>query len=124
MKEIVFTADAPAPIGPYSQAVRCGNLIFVSGQLPLNPKTGGLVQDIAAATEQVFENLKAILATGGSGLERVLKITVYLKDLAQFAEVNKVYSRYFSDQPPARTTVQVAALPKDAGIEIDAIAEC
>ena len=123
MKQVILTDKAPAPIGPYSQAVRCGNLIFVSGQLPLDPKTGVLPEGIAAETRQVFENLKAVLEAAGSSLEKALRVTVYMKDLGEFAEMNRVYATYLLENPPARSTVQVAALPKSVSVEIDIIAE-
>lgn len=122
MKEIVLTRNAPEPIGPYSQAVKVGNLVFLSGQIPLDPKTGTLVKGIAAETRQVFENIKAVLEAAGSGLDKVVKVNVYMTNLAEFAEMNQVYAGYFAGQPPARLTVQVAALPKGVGIEIDVIA--
>jgi len=122
MKEIVLTRNAPEPIGPYSQAVKVGNLVFLSGQIPLDPKTGTLVKGIAAETRQVFENIKAVLEAAGSGLDKVVKVNVYMTNLAEFAEMNRVYAGYFTGQPPARLTVQVAALPKGVGIEIDVIA--
>jgi len=123
MRQIILTDKAPAPIGPYSQAVRCGNLVFVSGQLPLDPKTGSLVTGIAAETRQVFENLKAVLEAAGSALDRALKVTVYMRDLGEFGEMNKVYATYFRESPPARSTVQAAALPKGVSVEIDIIVE-
>jgi 2-iminobutanoate/2-iminopropanoate deaminase len=123
MKQMILTDKAPAPIGPYSQAIRCGNLIFVSGQLPLDPKSGALITGIAEETRQVFENLKAVLEAAGSSLERALKVTVFMKDLGQFAEMNKVYATFFRENPPARSTIQVAALPRGVGVEIDIIAE-
>lgn len=123
MKQMILTDKAPAPIGPYSQAIRCGNLIFVSGQLPLDPKSGALIIGIAEETRQVFENLKAVLEAAGSSLERALKVTVFMKDLGQFAEMNKVYATFFRENPPARSTIQVAALPRGVGVEIDIIAE-
>lgn len=123
MKQVILTDKAPAPIGPYSQAVRCGNLVFVSGQLPLDPKTGAVPEGIAAETRQVFENLKAVLEAAGSSLDKALKVSVYMKDLGEFAEMNRVYATYLRDNPPARLTVQVAALPKGVSVEIDVIAE-
>ena len=123
MRQMILTDKAPAPIGPYSQAIRCGNLIFASGQLPLDPKSGALVTGIAEETRQVIENLKAVLEAAGSSLERALKVTVFMKDLGQFAEMNKVYATFFRENPPARSTIQVAALPRGVGVEIDIIAE-
>jgi 2-iminobutanoate/2-iminopropanoate deaminase len=122
LKEIILTKDAPAPIGPYSQAVRSGGLVFLSGQLPLDPASGELEAGIAAQTRRVFGNIRAVLEAGGSSLAKVLKVTVYMIDLGQFAEMNQVYASFFPDAPPARTTMQVAALPKAAEIEIDVIA--
>lgn len=123
-KQIVSTGAAPGAIGPYSQAVRVGDLIFVSGQIALDPATGQLVQgDVRAQTRQVLKNLSAILDAAGSGLARVAKATVYLRDLSEFAAMNEVYAEFFPAQPPARSTVQVARLPRDAAVEIDLIAE-
>jgi 2-iminobutanoate/2-iminopropanoate deaminase len=124
MKQIVATEAAPRAIGPYSQAVISRGLVFVSGQIPLDPATGQMVAgDIAAQTERVVENLRAILEACGSSLDRVVKTTVYLADLEEFPKMNEVYARYFPSAPPARATVQVARLPRDARIEIEAIAE-
>jgi 2-iminobutanoate/2-iminopropanoate deaminase len=123
-KTVISTAVAPAAIGPYSQAIRTGNLLFVSGQIPLDPATGQLLGgDIRAQTRQVLKNLAAILEAAGSGLARVVKTTVYLRDLAEFAAMNEVYAEFFSEQPPARATVQVARLPRDAAVEIELVAE-
>ena len=123
MKEAVSSADAPTAIGPYSQAVRAGQLLFVSGQVPLDPATGNLVEgDIAAQTRRVFENLGAVLKAGGRSFADVVRTTVFLADMNDFAAVNQVYGTYFSEPYPARATVQVARLPKDARIEIDLIA--
>jgi len=123
-KDVIATPQTPAAIGPYSQAVRCGNLIFVSGQIPLDPATGRMVEgDISVQTERVLKNLGAILEAAGSGLARALKATVYLRDLEEFGKMNEVYARFFGDRPPARATVQVARLPRDARVEIDVIAE-
>jgi 2-iminobutanoate/2-iminopropanoate deaminase len=123
MKEVIIAAAAPKPIGPYSQAIRCGRLLFLSGQIPLDPETGTLGQGIAAQTKQVLENIRAVLEAAGSSLDKVLKTTVYMTDLAEFGEMNKVYESYFAKQPPARSAVQVSALPKGAGVEIDVVAE-
>jgi len=122
-KEIIATDKAPSAIGPYSQAVRIGDLLFTSGQIPLDPKTGEfLTGEIEEETELTLNNLKAILEAAGLSLDHVVKTTVYLADLGHFARMNKVYERMFGDNKPARATVQVAALPKDSKIEIDAIA--
>ena len=120
----VHSENAPAPVGPYSQAVAHAGLVFASGQIPLDPRTGKLVPgEIEAQTEQVIANLAAVLEAAGSGLARVVKTTVYVTDLALFARINAVYARHFSGPvPPARATVQVAALPLGAAVEIDAIA--
>ncbi len=123
-KDVISTPTAPSAIGPYSQAIRCGSLIFVSGQIPVEAATGQMVAgEIAAQTEQVMKNLAAILEAAGSGLAKVLKTTVYLRDLGDFGRMNEVYARFFDAQPPARATVQVARLPRDAAVEIDLIAE-
>lgn len=123
MPEPITTADAPAAIGPYSQAVRAGALLFVSGQIPLDPATGQIVPgDVAAQAERVLDNLEAILIAGGCGFGDVVRTTIYLVDLAHFATVNEVYARFFAAPYPARVTVQVSALPRGALVEIDAIA--
>jgi 2-iminobutanoate/2-iminopropanoate deaminase len=123
-KEVISTPNAPAAIGPYSQAVRTGNLIFVSGQIPLDPATGQLVRgDIGTQTQQVLENLAAVLEAAGSTLAKVVKTTVYLRDLGEFGRMNEIYAKFFAGSPPARATVQVARLPRDAAIEIDVVAE-
>ena len=123
MKQAVSSPDAPKAIGPYSQAVRAGQLLFLSGQVPLDPATGEIVSgDIAEQTRRVFENLAAVLKAGGRSLSDVVRTTVFLADMNDFAEVNKVYGSYFSEPYPARATVQVARLPKDARVEIDLIA--
>lgn len=122
-KQVVQTAQAPAAIGPYSQAIRAGNLLFVSGQIPLDPATGELVGATAAEqARQVLRNLQAVIEAGGATLSQVVKTTIFLTDLTQFAEVNAVYAEFFPSQPPARSTVQVAALPRGAQVEIEAIA--
>jgi 2-iminobutanoate/2-iminopropanoate deaminase len=119
----ISTADAPAAIGPYSQAIHAGDLVFLSGQVPIDPKTGELVGgDIAAQTERVLDNLAAVLAAAGCGFGEVVKTTIYLVDLGDFQVVNETYAKRFSAAPPARATVQVSALPKGARVEIDAIA--
>jgi 2-iminobutanoate/2-iminopropanoate deaminase len=123
-KQAISTAQAPAAIGPYSQAIRSGNLIFVSGQIPLDPVTGQLVEgDVAVQTERVLRNLAVILEAAGSSLERVLKTTVYLTDLGDFGKMNEVYGRFFDERPPARATVEVARLPRDVLVEIELVAE-
>ncbi len=120
----VRTGAAPAPVGPYSQAVACGDWIFLSGQIPLDPETNRLVEgEIEEQTEQVFANLRAVLEAAGCSLEHVVRTTIYLVDLGQFPRVNAVYARHFTTEPlPARATVGVAALPLGAAVEIDAIA--
>lgn len=125
-QEAILTAAAPAPIGPYSQAIRAGGLLFASGQIPLDPATGKIVPgEIEDEARQVLANLAAVLAAGGSSLDRVVKATVYLTDLSLFPRVNAIYARSFSsDPPPARVTVGVASLPMGSRVEIDAIALC
>jgi 2-iminobutanoate/2-iminopropanoate deaminase len=123
-KQAISTSSAPAAIGPYSQAIRSGHLLFVSGQIPLDPQTGKVVEgDAAAQTERVLQNLSAILDAAGSSIAQVLKTTVYLRDMADFAMMNEVYARFFTNCPPARATVQVSRLPRDVSVEIDLIAE-
>ncbi len=123
MKQAISSPDAPKAIGPYSQAVRAGQLLFVSGQVPLDPATGRIVDgDIAAQTRRVFANLGAVLAAGGRSFADVVRTTVFLADMNDFAAVNAVYGEYFAEPYPARATVQVARLPKDARVEIDVIA--
>lgn len=123
MKKIVATENAPQAIGPYSQAVVSQGLAFLSGQIPLDPATGQLIDgDIAAQTERVLESLQAVLLACGSSLDAVLKTTVYLKDMGEFAKMNEVYARYFPSDPPARATVEAARLPRDVRVEIDCIA--
>jgi 2-iminobutanoate/2-iminopropanoate deaminase len=123
MRDIVITDRGPKPIGPYSQAVKSGGFIFVSGQVALDPKTGEFVAgDIRQQTERTLNNIKAILEAAGANLHHVVKTTVFLKDLAEFTAMNEVYGRYFSSAPPARSTVQVARLPKEALVEIEVIA--
>lgn len=121
-KEVIFTEKAPKAIGPYSQAQKVGDLLFTSGQIPLNPSTGELVTEIKAATKQSLENVKAILEATGTSLENVVKTVVYIKDMNDFGEVNEVYGEYFKENAPARSCVEVARLPKDALVEIEAIA--
>lgn len=123
MKRIIQTTEAPAAIGPYSQAVLAGNTLYCSGQIPLDPSTGemntGSIQD---QTHQVLNNLKAVLTAAGMGMEDVVKVSIFLKDLNDYAAVNEVYASYFTSNPPAREAVEVARLPKDARIEISLIA--
>lgn len=122
-KKIISTSNAPGAIGPYSQAVVAGGFVFVSGQIPTDPQTGEFVsQNIAEQTEQVLKNLQAVLEAAGSGLENVVKTGVFLADMNDFAAMNEVYARYFTAQFPARATVQAGRLPKDARVEIDAVA--
>ena len=121
--KILSTPHAPAAIGPYSQGVSSQGFAFLSGQIPLDPSTGQIVTgDIAAQTERVIENLKAVLESAGWSLRNVVKTTVYLKNMDEFARMNEVYARYFSEDPPARATVEVARLPRDVRVEIDCIA--
>ncbi len=123
MKKIIKTSDAPQAIGPYSQAVETGGFVFVSGQIPLDPKTGNVVQgDIREQTRRVMENAKSILAAAGCNMNNVVKTTIYLKNMADFAAVNEVYGGYFPADPPARATVEVSRLPKDVAVEMDFIA--
>jgi 2-iminobutanoate/2-iminopropanoate deaminase len=123
MKNIISTEQAPKAIGPYSQAVISNGFAFLSGQIPLDPATNQLIDGgIAAQTERVLENLKSVLEAAGSSLDRVVKTTVYLKDMDEFAKMNEVYGRYFTANAPARATVQAARLPRDVSVEIDCIA--
>jgi 2-iminobutanoate/2-iminopropanoate deaminase len=123
MKKIISTDHAPKAIGPYSQAVVMNGFAFLSGQIPLDPSTNRLIEgDIAAQTERVIENLKGVLAACGSSLEQVVKTTVFLKDMGEFAKMNEVYGRYFSSNAPARATVEAARLPRDVRVEIECIA--
>ena len=124
VREAVASDGAPRAIGPYSQAIRAGSLLFVSGQIPLDPATGAMVDgDIAVQTRRVFANLQAILEAAGASFDNVVRTTVYLADMNDFATVNEIYGTYFSSPAPARATVQAARLPKDARVEIDVIAE-
>ena len=123
-RSIVKISNAPAPIGPYSQAVSCGNMLFVSGQIPIDPESGELaINSFAEQCHRVLLNLQLILQAGGSGLDRVLKVTIYMKNLTQFGELNEIYAEYFDDSKPARACVEVSDLPKGVDIEMDAIAE-
>jgi 2-iminobutanoate/2-iminopropanoate deaminase len=122
-KQVIETPAAPAPIGPYSQAIIIGKLIFVSGQIAIDPSTGNLIKgEIKTETNQVMENIKTILASGGADFSQVVKTTIYLADMNQFSAVNEIYGYYFSGNFPARETVQVAALPMKANVEISMIA--
>ncbi len=122
-KKIVKTSDAPQAIGPYSQAVEAGGFVFVSGQIPIDPKTGSVVQaDIKEQTHLVMENAKKILAAAGCQMSAVVKSTIYLKSMSDFAVVNEVYGGYFPSDPPARATVEVSRLPKDVSVEMDFVA--
>ncbi len=123
MREKIQTDGAPAAIGPYSQAIRASGFIFASGQIPIDPTSGQFVGGgISEQTEQVLRNLAAVLEAAGSGLDRVVKTTVFLVDMGEFAAMNEVYGRFFTSEPPARSTVAVARLPRDARVEIDVVA--
>ncbi len=123
MRDVIATKDAPQAIGPYSQAIRANGFVFVSGQVAIDPSTQQVISgDVAAQTDRVLKNLSAILRTAGSGLEKVVRSTVFLKNMGDFAAMNEIYGRYFSTAPPARSTVEVARLPKDVLVEIDVIA--
>ena len=124
IKQAISTTQAPSAIGPYSQAIRSGNLLFVSGQIPIDPSTGNLIDDpsIKGQTRRVLQNLLAIVAAAGGTAENVVKTTVFLRDMGDFAEMNSVYSEFFDSTPPARSTVEAARLPRDVSIEIDCIA--
>jgi 2-iminobutanoate/2-iminopropanoate deaminase len=123
MKEIISTESAPGAIGPYSQAIKAGGMVFCSGQIPIDPATGEFVSDsVSEQTEQVLKNLSEVLKAAGCSLDDVVKTTVFLADMGDFSEMNEIYGRFFSDNKPARATVQAARLPKDARVEIDCIA--
>ena len=123
MKKIIATDHAPKAIGPYSQAVVHNGMAYLSGQIPLDPATGQMVEgDIVAQTTRVLENVKGLLEACGSGLDRVVKTTVFIKDMGEFGKMNEVYAKYFTENPPARSTVEAARLPRDVRVEIDAIA--
>jgi 2-iminobutanoate/2-iminopropanoate deaminase len=123
MRQLVTAPDAPKAMGAYSPAIKAGNLLFISGQIPVDPTTGNLIEgDIAAQADQVMRNLTALLRAAGASFTNVVRTTVYLADMNDFAGMNEVYSRYIVDPPPARATVQVARLPRDVKIEVDAIA--
>ena len=123
MRDVISTEDAPQAIGPYSQAIRANGFVFVSGQVAIDPATQQVIEgDVAVQTDRVFNNLVAILKAAGSGLEKVVRSTVFLKNMSDFTAMNQVYGRYFSSTPPARSTVEVSRLPKDVLVEIDVIA--
>ena len=123
MRDVIATKDAPQAIGPYSQAIRANGFVFVSGQVAIDPSTQQVISgDVAAQTDRVLKNLSAILKAAGSGLEKVVRSTVFLKNMGDFAAMNEVYGRYFNTAPPARSTVEVARLPKDVLVEIDVVA--
>lgn len=121
-KEIISTEKAPKAIGPYSQGIKLGELVFISGQLPLNPETGELAEDVEAQAHQSLKNISEILVAAGTNLSKVVKATIFVKDLNNFKIINEVYASYFTENPPARSTVEVARLPLDADIEIEVIA--
>jgi 2-iminobutanoate/2-iminopropanoate deaminase len=123
-KQTISTPHAPSAIGPYSQAIRAGNLVFISGQIPIDPSTGQLIEDtsIKGQTMRVLQNLLAIVDASGGSVENVVKTTVFLRDMGDFAEMNAVYSEFFTAAPPARSTVEAARLPRDVSVEIDCIA--
>ena len=122
-KTIIKSDNAPAPIGPYSQAVLAGNTLYVSGQIPMDPKTGELVQsDITMETHQVMKNIEGILTEAGCGFENIVKCSIFVTDMADFATINEAYGTYFTENPPARETVEVSALPKGVNVEISCIA--
>ena len=122
-REVISTGNAPKAIGPYSQGIKANGFVFCSGQIPANPESGELVTgSITEQTSQVLSNLKAVIEQAGAGMDRVVKVTVFLRDMNDFSEMNAEYSKWFTDEPPARAAVQVARLPKDVGIEIEAIA--
>jgi 2-iminobutanoate/2-iminopropanoate deaminase len=123
MRDVVATKDAPQAIGPYSQAIKGNGFVFISGQIAIDPATAQIIQgDVAAQTERVLKNLEAILKAAGSALERVVRTTVFLKNMGDFAAMNEVYGRFWKSAPPARSTVEVARLPRDVAVEIDVIA--
>ncbi len=122
MKKVIFSQEAPAAVGPYSHAIDCGNLVFLSGQVPLVPQTGKIAEGgIEGQTRQMFANIKAVLESCGLGLDSVVKTTVFMTDLKDFNTFNEIYGEYFPENPPARSCVQVAALPKDALVETECV---
>ncbi|WP_424768198.1 RidA family protein [Paenibacillus sp. sgz302251] len=123
MRKVIHSDKAPAAVGPYSQGIQIGNMIFASGQLPLDPATGNTPgDDVVSQTVQALENLREVLAAAGAGFEDVVKTTVYMRDLNDFAEVNRVYGSYFNEEPPARVCIEISRMPRDVLVEIDAIA--
>lgn len=122
MKE-VKTTNAPAAIGPYSQAIVCGNLLFTSGQIPIIPETGELAEGLEAQAHQVFKNIKNLIEAAGSSIDNVVKTTVFIKDMNDFAKINEIYAMYFTEPYPARSCVEVARLPKDVSLEVETIVE-
>jgi len=124
MKEIIYSKEAPAPIGPYSQAVKVGNTVYISGQIPIDQRTGGLIADtIEAETDQVMKNIGFILEAAGASFQNIVKCSVFVSDMDNFSSINEVYSKYFTSSPPARETVEVSGLPKGVNVEISCIAE-
>jgi len=122
-KEVIVSEKAPKPVGPYSQAVKAGNFLFISGQLPINPATGGIVRgNFEEAVKIVLENVKSIVEEAGGTMDDIVKVTVYMKDLSLFSKFNEIYSQYFKDKYPARVVVEVSRIPKDADLEVEAIA--
>ncbi len=121
-KEVVLTNNAPGAIGPYSQAIKAGNFIYTSGQLPINSKNNELIEDIKNATAQCLENVKAVLEEAGTSMDKVVKTLVFLKDLNDFSDMNEIYASYFKENPPARSCIEVSKLPKDAIVEIEVVA--
>ena len=123
-KSVISTPNAPSAIGPYSQAIRAGNMLFVSGQIPINPSTGKVIEDTAIKTQtkRVLDNMLAVVQAAGGSADNIVRTTVFLKDMNDFAEMNSVYAEYFQSAPPARSTVQAARLPRDVSVEIDCIA--
>ena len=123
MKKVIATDKAPAAIGPYSQAIEIGNLVFTSGQIPVDPATGEIPEGVEAQAEQAFTNVRELLAAAGTSIDNVIKTTVFIKDMNDFGKINEIYAKYFTGSYPARSCVEVARLPKDVLIEIEAIAE-